>query len=1018
MSVRFADPLWLALLALALPTVWVAARWLHAMTRARSWTVGLARVTLLALIAGALAGASAVTRSDRVGVVFVVDVSESVRRFAPGARDAEGGEISVERVVGEWIERASEGRKADDLVGVVAFDGSAIAVAAPRGRGLSADALDLSVRMTEGTDIGEALRLASALVPTGVSHRIVLVSDGAETTGDALAAVAEGSGATPIDVLGLSYSVAGEVVVESVDVPPQAQESATVAVRVSLLATGRAKGRLTLLHEGRAMDINGAEPGVSRALEWGPGRRVEVIPAPLSEGRVHRFEAVFEADEVGGALVGDTSTMNNRAGGVVISPGKGAVLVVDGVSRAEPGGGGRTVARALERAGLNVEVVAPGGFPFDPLALQRFDLVMLQNVAAEDVPASAQRALADFVRDLGGGLVMIGGPDSFGAGGWKGSVVEELLPVRLDLPEELIIPSAALMIVMDSSGSMGMPVMGSAKSQQQIANEGAALAVMTLDRQDLIGVLSFDGETHEVVGLRKNTDPEHTARRIRGISPGGGTNMYPALRRAGSMLLKVEAQVKHIIVLSDGRSQGDPADGFDTAAALAAEGITVSTIGVGDGADEQTLSQIALEGGGQYYRVTDANTLPRIFLKETRIVRKPQVREADFTPVDTRSGSPLTLGLPSEIPPLGGLVLTQARAAAPGAPPAIIDMVAPSGEPLLAHWRVGLGQVAAFTSDAHRWASRWLDWPGYQVMWSQIARSVSRPPFGRDYDVTMSTEGERIRVRLEARDDEGAPRDLLTIPGVIYGPGGARETIVLRQTGPGVYTGEASAPEAGAYVAALTPREGGRLLAPAVVAATRESGPELRVLRSNDALLREIASRSGGRMLSLDDPVGAALFSREGMPPTVAASPLWRSLLMWAVVVMLLDVATRRVAWDRLITREAAAELARLAMSRGRSEKAPEAVGAMRRAKERADRRVGEARSKSVASARGGEPSRGERGAASPSSERVRPEPAGDPKEDRASSKVGQESEGSTSGLLAAKRRAARKFDERSPEGS
>lgn len=985
------------------------------MTRARSWSVGIARIALLALIAGALAGASAVTRSDRVGVVFVVDVSDSVRRFAPELRDATGARIGVDRAIREWIERASEDRKPDDLIGVVAFDGSAIAVAAPRGRGLAADEIELGVTMSEGTDIGQALRLASALIPAGVAHRIVLVSDGAETSGDALAAVAEASGAAPIDVLGLQYSVASEVVVESVDVPPQAQENATIAVRVSLLATGRAKGRLTLLREGRAIDINGSEAGASRAIEWGPGRRVEVVSVPLNDGRVHRFEAIFEPDGVPGvpaALAGDTSTLNNRAGGVVITPGKGAVLVVDGVSRAEPGGGGRTVAQALERAGLEVDVVAPGGFPFDPLALQRYDLIMLQNVPAEDVPPTAQQALTDFVRDLGGGLVMIGGPDSFGAGGWKGSAVEDLLPVRLDLPEELVIPSAALMLVLDSSGSMGAPVMGSAKSQLQIATEGAALAVLSLDKQDLVGVLSFDGETHEVVGLQKNSDPERIARRIRSIGLGGGTNMYPALRRAGVQLLNAEAQVKHIIVLSDGRSQGDPNEGLQIAAALAEAGITVSTIGVGDGADEQTLSAIALDGGGQYYRVTDPNTLPRIFLKETRIVRKPLVREADFTPVDTRSGSPLTLGLPAEIPPLGGLVLTQARAPTPGAPPAIIDMLAPSGEPLLAHWRVGLGQVAAFTSDAHRWASRWVDWTGYQIMWSQIARSVSRPPFGRDYDIIMSTEGERVRVRLEARDDSGAPRDLLTIPGVIYGPGGSRETITLRQTGPGVYTGEAPALAPGAYVAALTPRESGRMLAPAVVAATREAGPELRVLRSNDALLREIVSRSGGRLLSMQDPLGADLFSRQGLPPTVAASPLWRSLLMWAVIVMLLDVATRRVAWDRLITREAAAELARLAMSRGRAEQTPESVGAMRRAKQRADRRAADPATPPAPGRPAATGSVATRPTPPPSTRSPAPiQPARPVKPSG-----GSEPDTSTSGLLAAKRRAARRFDEEAPD--
>ena len=72
--------------------------------------------------------------------------------------------------------------------------------------------------------------------------------------------------------------------------------------------------------------------------------------------------------------------------------------------------------------------------------------------------------------------------------------------------------------------------------------------------------------------------------------------------------------MRHVIILSDGRSEGSSQDGIDIARRLKARGITVSSIAVCDGSDGATLSDIAIEGGGQFYEVIDPYTLPRIFI--------------------------------------------------------------------------------------------------------------------------------------------------------------------------------------------------------------------------------------------------------------------------------------------------------------------------------------------------------------------------------------------------------------------
>ena len=992
MSLRFDEPLWLVLALLAAPCAVLALRWLNAMSKARAWSAVVLRGALLLLLAAAIAGAASVRTTDRVAVIAAVDTSESIRRLAGGAGAGPAGATTAEA---DWLAKAIAGRKPDDLIGVVSFDGRSMALAAPRAA--EPGDLPLDVRAAEGTNIEQALRLASALFPPGASRRIVLLSDGNETAGDALAAareLAKGAGKAAIDVVPIPYNVAREAMIESVDAPPQAASEATVTVRVTLSATEATRGTLRLTREGEPVPIGPGGAG-GRRVEFGPGVRTELIPVRLGPGRVHRFKAAFEPDTTeSGAPVGDTLLSNNTGEAFTVSPGRGVALLVDGANKGR--GPQRPLAAALAAAGVQTTVIAPEELPADPLSLQAYDVIFLENVSADEAPREAQALLRDYVHDMGGGLVMVGGPDTFGAGGWKGSPLESILPVKLDLPEQLIVPSAAIMIVLDNSGSMRRRPQGSMRTQQEIANEGAAQAVRSLDRQDLVGVIAFNSMHETVVPLGPNADPVTTSEKIRAIAPGGGTNMYPAILEAGNVLRAATAQVKHVIALTDGISQGEREEGIAIVEAMRASGITVSTIAVGDDADVATLAALAVAGGGQHYRVTDPNTLPRIFLKETRVVRRPLIRESPFTPRDLASGSPLILGLPPGMPALNGLVLTQRRDPREGGAGVVNALATPQGEPLLSHWNVGLGQVAAFTSDASRWAERWLAWPGFGQMWAQIARSIARPPMSRQFDLAMEIEGETIVLRLEAADDAGRPLDLLSIPGIVYGPDGARTGVRLTQVGPGSYAARmpGAAVGSGAYVAALTPRAGDKSLSPVVAGVSKSAGSELRRLRSNIALLRQIADETGGRTLDLQRPELADLFRRDGMAPSEASLPLWRVLLLWSVAVLVLDIATRRVAWDRLLPAAPTGDLQELASAA--RETAGAAAAAVRRAR-----------------------SRGETVAAMPADRRPAPmtsvrAPRPADRRKVASPPVVAPSEpaspGEPSGLLAAKRRAQRRL--------
>ncbi len=1037
-TLQFSNPEWLWLAILAPVMAWLGWKWLRGMTALRRGSAVVARAALIALVTAMLAGATAVRSTDRLAVIAVVDVSGSVRRFYPTQLGPDGRPIGALDRVRDYLREATKNRGPDDLFGLVVFDGVSLAVASPSRVNVLDRPLDSAA--AEGTDIDGALKLAAAMLPPDANGRIVLFSDGNQTRGDAVKAargLAAGRGAPPsVDVVALSYRVRSEVVVEAVDAPTQAPAGSTVVVRVRLRSTGPASGRLGLSVGDEPVDLAPDEPGLGMAVTLAAGERTIAVPVQLGPGRVHAFTARFEPDAEdasgtsgGAATPGDTVFVNNQAQAFTFSPGRGAVLLVDGVSHAESAGPGALLGETLRAAGMDVSVVAPEGVPEDLLRLEAYDLIILANVPAESVPPGSQALLADYVTQLGGGLVMVGGPDAFGAGGWKGTALEPILPVKLDLPEQMVVPPAAIVIVLDNSGSMNRTVMGSSRSQQTIANMGAALAIETLDKGDELGVTAFNSTYRRVIPLSRLDDPKAAAQLVRGIHTDGGTNIPPPVRDAFNQLKASKASVRHIILLTDGISAEGRGGLPELAKEISDSGIKLSTIAVGDGADTETLREMAVLGGGEYYRVNDPNTLPRVFVRAVRVVRTPLVREGRFTPVMVGTASPVVQGI-GQAPDLHGLVLTQAREDAT----VTQVMRSASGEPLLSYWNAGLGRVAAFTSDASAWAREWVTTPVYAKMWTQLARQLARPPAERGAELTLSVDGDRVRVRLDAADEQGVPRDLLDVPGKVYAPDGRATDVRLMQTAPGVYEGSAPATLGGGYVVTLTPRLGARPLAPVVGGVTRPPGEEFRRLESEDGLMRQIAAATGGRVLELGAPsaVGGrgVLFDRAGLKPGSVRTPLWQGLMLWTLVVLLLDVGTRRVAWDRFIGSEYGTGLrqrAREAMrSRGRqaegtleslrgtrerggtqvaSEKALGTEAALDVIREQARRRA-EARKARVSGGVSGVPDvSGTSGAAQAARDASAAKPEGEPGDEHAS------------GLRQAKERARRRMEGREEEG-
>ncbi len=886
-------------------------RRLGLLSASQRWTSVVLRLIVLAVCVLTLAGLAGVREHDSLTVVAVIDQSESVRRFGSGSGGVQAGgdAVSVENWARVWLERSASDRRQGDRFGVVTFDRRAAVKSLP-----SSDFqfdTGAAVGPVSGTDMAEAIRLATAVFPGDAAKRMVLVSDGNDTAsadgGAVLAAAREARAAgVRIDVLPVAYRLPSEVAVEGLYAPLDGRIGQVVGLRVVLEATGPAEGVLQLKHNGRLVDLNGGQAGTGAGVgvgQWvdqeadagGAGSRgfvwVSKIDLTLGDAGVNTFEAVFEPGDGG-----DTMAVNNSAESFTVVYGPSRVLLVESPSDASDTS---LLSSWLSERGVRVDEVPAAAVPPSLARLRDYDALILRNTPASQISHAQQEIIAQYVHDLGGGLVMIGGPDGFGAGGWADTPVDRVLPVDSQIPNQTVLPSGVLLLVLDRSGSMGSPVAGSIYTKQELANEAAILALKTLYKQDMIGVIAFDSSPQWVVRLQLNSDPHAVAKQISRVQPGGGTEIYPALVEAYEAMVDLDTQeraIKHIVLLTDGQS---PSSRYqDVAAKLAGAGITLSTIGVGSDVNATLLARLAQWGGGVYHGVFDPSKLPQVFIKEARTIRKNLIKEGVLQPRLVSTGSPMTAGIDA-VPLLKGLVLTSAKQD----PRVFLPIVGPEGEPVLAHWQVGLGHSAAFTSDAtSRWCAAWQGWPGHGDFWVRAVRAIARPPASRDYDIATTVRDDTVHIRLDTAGGVGgvfAP--VLRVAGTVLVPDGSVVRVELDQTEPGVYEASVGAAAAGNYIVSLfVQQEGGSGGAGAsrsvvVGGVTRSAGEELSRFQSNPGLLREVARLTGGRVLSAAEPEAGTLFDRGGIEATRSLRPLWQGMVMVLIAAFLMDVAVRRL---------------------------------------------------------------------------------------------------------------------------
>ncbi len=869
LSLSFARPAALWLLA-ALP-LFALLGWLGVRRRRLPRAALALRLLVVALVALGLAEPLLTTDAVAASTVFVVDRSRSLDDGAAGAAS-------------DWVGDALAAAGADDGAAVVAF-GTAPRVAAPAG-----PAQDLGDDWTrlpapndadrDYTDVESALALARAL-PLGGGRRVVLVSDGAENVGTALDQAAEAAAeGIPIDVVPLDGVGDRDLRVEGATAPSSAWLGEPVTVLASVSSGVAGPGRVEIWVDGQLAET-----------------KETALPAGLSS---HAFNltdlpAGFHALEVrvAGPADGDRFPQNNTVPLALVVRDQPRLLLVAPEDAAAGGLEG-----ALARSGAEIETIAPGSVPSRLSELGEYDGFVLDNVPLAALSLDQVIGLREAARGLGRGLVVVGGTSSYGPGGYAQSPLEEALPVTVRVTDGTQRQKVALLLIMDKSGSMSYDPLGGA-GKIEMAKEAVRLAAGSLVDGDQIGVIVFNDSQEWAVPLTAITGEESRQRidtQINAISADGGTEILPALSAGLDAIRNVEADVRHIVLLSDGKARSGTRESYQQLLDDAmVDRTTLSTIAIGEDADQDLLNFLADEGGGNYHFTERAEDIPQTTLEEAQSAGSQSVIRGTFRPIQTLPSPILAPFRPEELPDLDGYDFAEAK------PEAQVVLISDRDDPVLAKWQYGLGRVVAWTADdGADLAAPWALWPRYDEFWGSLLRWALPDPENRAIGVGVRRDGPDAVVTVDAVGETGDFVDLAATTATITAPsGGVVADRPLTQTGPGQYQLRVAAPEPGAYRIELGQRRGERTLTEVAGFAVPPS-PELQPAPGAPALLRELAARTGGRLLSLDDPAAAFTGADPAGSPLRHYRALWYVPLTAALVLLLIELALRLGAFGSL----------------------------------------------------------------------------------------------------------------------
>jgi len=721
--------------------------------------------------------------------------------------------------------------------------------------------LDFRLLPQEGTDIAAALRLALDTFPekgaAGTSQaaafQIILLSDGNATIGELEGVLARAAKeGVRISVLPTS-KVAADSWLESMQLPEEVAVDMPFIFKLVVGATEATAGRIILLRDGGLL--------FSKEVELEPGLSSFQFTDKLAEPGNHLYQAYIKADK-------DSLPQNDTLSSMVAAAGGPQILLLDQ-------GAASSVAKLLESSGYKFVRKSITDIELNPAMLGAYKAVVLDNWPLNSLSEDQIMGLKSYV-DAGGGLFVIQGQRAVADLG--PTPLEDLLPVTYAGPQRAQIPVVAVIFLLDKSGSMAEYAGAMGIQKIELLKEAAARSAEVLKDKDNLGIIAFDREFSWLVEPSPAVNKEAIYAQIKGLHPGGGTDLYAPLQEAFARMKQVEARIKHIIVFSDGKVLKKGRDFEGLFAQIKESNITVSAIGLGDQPDVEMLQSIADAGKGKLYLVQDLKNLPQVSLQETRrIARSRWV--TGHQEVKPGPYAYLLQGMElSAIPPLDGYALTYEKATAQTA------LSSSAGDPLLSFWQYGLGKVAVLNTDLEgRGSPAWASWESLPKLLGQIISQVySESQRNKNIMINTEVEGSKLRILVDVQE-EGVWLDLLDVKGFLSG---GKESRKLRfsQVAPGRYLAEVANLNEGVYLLAVSAKEFSA--SKAISIPYRE---EFRRIGLNEPVLARIAAATGGEYLEDE------IFSSKERGEAFAYKDLWPFGLVGTIMLFVAELIFRKL---------------------------------------------------------------------------------------------------------------------------
>ena len=848
-------------LMLLTPWVW----WLHAaggsgLGRTRGLMALWTRLALIGLFVMLLAEPRAVRTSDVVAVMYTVDISDSIGRET----DDENAQDQALNFVASTMSQKPEG----DQAGLVVFGrNSAVELPPAEATPLEEGILLNSLIDRDATNLEQSLSLAAAMLPAENRGRIVLISDGTETAGDLRGILDElKSREIAVDVMPITYSYKSEVWIEQLELPRNIKLGETYEADVVLSSLTVGSGRLILKENGRTI--------AERDIDFPAGKSRYTFPIRLRSAGYYEYSASIVVDQGN-----DNWKENNTVLNYLFVEGEGKVLVVTD-PRGNPADH-ESLVKAIRENSRIVEIRNAYEFPRDALSLMAYDVVIFVNVGVESFDVVQLGAVQDAVENLGVGFLMTGGPNSFGPGGYRKTVIEEILPVEMDITKKKVLPKGALAIILHTCEFPEGNTWGKRITKQ---------AIKVLHPQDEIGVLVYGSMGEEwLFKLTPAREYPSLAKKINGAVIGDMPSFASTMQMGLTDLKKSDASAKHMIIISD----GDPQPPSPRVLAEFADNkITISTISIfpHGGREVQIMQQIASATGGRYYFPDDPSLLPSIFIKESNTLKRTMIQNETVQP-QVAFPSPILKGLDG-LPSLHGYVLTTAKPRAESilqTPPKENELGEGEIDPLLVTFKKGLGTTAAFTSDlSTNWGRDWVSWDKYRAFVQQLITRISRVHHKGHLRLWSYTEGSRGTVVVEDFHPDASPLNLVA---AVAGPHDRTESLTLKQVGPTRYQASFPLWGKGRYQVRATGIGDGRQdLAHGGLIVSYS--PEYLKFNSDPLVLQEIVDKTGGQML---DPSTKPEQIYNRRIPKSSSRQVFDWFLVGLACLVPLDVAIRRV---------------------------------------------------------------------------------------------------------------------------